>query len=401
MTGRSTSSPLLEDGSLLNRLRRIIDAFARRPDAVDGRSTVDAGPTALATGPKLMRLRTWLRAIVVQPHGRGAANQQADGATPTASRAASDRDEAFDGRPPQTAGEFRDFTFTCDAGKRNYKLFLPTARPSQSMPLVVMLHGCKQTPDDLAIGTRMNDFAQRDGFAVAYPAQSRGHNPSRCWNWFNPADQVRDRGEPAIIAGLTLELVRIHRFDAGRVYIAGLSAGGSMALILRTTYPELYAAVGVHSGVPPGIATGVRSALAAMRNGAGRRADTIVTRDPPDAVSGVTPIIVFHGDADTTVNLDNATEAYSRSVRTGDIENAPEGDVAHEVVKTNSVPGGHSYTRTSWARAGGEAMAELWVVHGAGHAWSGGDRRGSFTDPLGPDATAEMLRFFYRHRIRR
>ena len=265
------------------------------------------------------------------------------------------------------------------------------------MPVVVMLHGCKQTPDDFAMGTRMNEHARRNGVAVVYPAQSRLHNPSGCWNWFQPSDQQRDHGEPAIIAELTRELLRTQPFDAERVYIAGLSAGGAMATILSAAYPELYAAVGVHSGVPQGIAVGLASALAAMRDGRAQPVEARAKNESTPVHARGQPVIVFHGDADTTVNPRNAAEVYLRSVPGPGSGGASNSAAIRETVETLVVPDGRRYTRTAWVQADGLVIAELWVVHGAGHAWSGGDPRGSYTDPKGPDASAEMLRFFLSH----
>jgi poly(hydroxyalkanoate) depolymerase family esterase len=291
-------------------------------------------------------------------------------------------------------GVFREFRFTCHAGTRHYKLFRPPLPSSTIMPVLVMLHGCKQTPDDFALGTRMNDFARRDGFAVVYPAQSRLHNVARCWNWFRPSDQSRGQGEPEIIALLTLDLVKRYAFDPARVYVAGLSAGGAMAAILGGAYPNVYAAVGVHSGVPHGVAVDLASALALMQHGRVR-----VPRDRRVSTGG-TPVIVFHGDADTTVSPRNATEVYARS--TGDLGAPGLSDPTdfHESVESGLVPGGHTFTRTRWFGADGVPTSELWVIHESGHAWSGGNPRGSYTDPKGPDASAEMLRFFAAHRLK-
>ncbi|MGZ8289799.1 MAG: extracellular catalytic domain type 1 short-chain-length polyhydroxyalkanoate depolymerase [Telluria sp.] len=277
-------------------------------------------------------------------------------------------------------GQFLDDSYTNAAGTRTYKLYVPTGYNAASpMPLVVMLHGCTQHPDDFAAGTRMNELAEEMHCLVAYPAQSQAANPSRCWNWFNAIDQRRDQGEPSIIAGITRKVMDSHSVDPNQVYVAGLSAGGAMATIMGTLYPELYAAVGVHSGLPFASAHDLPSALAAMRGDFGRPV-------PPGAA---VPIIVFHGDRDTTVHPANGDELIKQGAH----------QVSHlTTTEPGAVENGHAYTRTVHLKADGTPHAEQWLIHGAGHAWSGGSGSGSYTDGRGPDASREMMRFFRTRR---
>ncbi|HSC99171.1 MAG TPA: PHB depolymerase family esterase [Casimicrobiaceae bacterium] len=286
----------------------------------------------------------------------------------------------------QRQGEFRDHRFTCEAGSMHYKLFIPAGVRARA-PLIVMLHGCTQSPDDFARGTRMNALAQEHGYVVAYPAQSKGKNPSKCWNWFRSDDQQRGQGEPAMLAALTRHLVEAHRLDERRVYVAGLSAGGAMAAVLANTYPDVYAAIGVHSGLPFGVARDLPSAFAAMKQGAMPVATAATTRT--DSV----PAIVFHGDRDTTVDPCNGVAVVEQCMGTAAAEDAAFVGT-RATVERGSVPGGRSYTRTIYSNAEGTVVAEQWLVHGAGHAWFGGDVSGSYTDPAGPDASEQMLRFF-------
>lgn len=246
-------------------------------------------------------------------------------------------------------------------------MYIPSRYRGQKLPLVVMLHGCRQSPDDFAAATRMNERAQERGFIVAYPGQAWRANLDRCWNWFRERHQGRDAGEPALIAGITRQVIARYNVDARRVYIAGLSAGGSMAAIMAATYPELYAGVGIHSGLPYASARGAASALAAMR----------WKRIGPAAPAPAVPTIVFHGDADTTVHPSNSEYALGSA----------------EPLRESGEAGGRAYTRTRVA-ANGRARFEHWLVHGAGHAWSGGDAALPYADARGPDATREMLRFF-------
>jgi poly(hydroxyalkanoate) depolymerase family esterase len=295
-------------------------------------------------------------------------------------------------------GKFLSASCTNHAGTRAYKLYVPSGYNGQALPLIVMLHGCKQNPDDFAVGTGMNTVAEHNNCLVAYPAQLHAANGSNCWNWFKADDQQRDHGEPSIIADITREVIRKYHIDPSRVYVAGLSAGGAMAAIMSTSYPELYAAVGIHSGVPAGAAHDLPSAFEAMKNGmaaaglhnaAGKAA---VSRKDP------IPVIVFHGDRDRTVHPCNGDQALAQC--TLDLAgNRTEQQSGPGIkVEKGKVPHGRAYTRTIRHDGNGKAIAEHWVIHGAGHAWSGGSRKGSFTDPKGPKAAQEMVRFFYTHR---
>ena len=291
---------------------------------------------------------------------------------------------AFGDMPPPApagsvpaAGRFIAGSHGDSSGRRDFKLYIPPGAGERPLPLVVMLHGCTQNPDDFAAGTAMNDAALAQGFFVLYPAQSQKGNPQRCWNWFKHNHQARGRGEPALLAGMTRAAMASHAIDPDRVYVAGLSAGGAMAAILGDAYPDIYAAVGVHSGLAAGIATDLPSALGAMKSGGTKIRDR---------ASGVATI-VFHGDADATVHPANAEQVIAASVGAG----------AAVEVEHLKAAGGRAYTRRVHRAADGQVLAEQWLVHGAPHAWSGGSARGSYTDAAGPDASAEMIRFFLAH----
>jgi poly(hydroxyalkanoate) depolymerase family esterase len=265
-------------------------------------------------------------------------------------------------------------TYTGPGGSREYRLYVPPQAGGRPLPLVVMLHGCTQDAADFATGTDMNRLARAHGFFVLYPEQSSQANPQRCWNWFKHTHQARDRGEPRLLAGMTREVMSRHSIDSARVYVAGLSAGGAMAAILGDAYTDLFAAVGVHSGLATGSAKDLPSALGAMQRGPASRSA---------ATSGV-PTIVFHGDADSTVHPGNGEHVIAASVH----------HTASQEQESGASPGGRRYTRQLHRAPDGRIVAEHWVVHGAAHAWSGGTARGSYTDPRGPDASAEMVRFF-------
>jgi poly(hydroxyalkanoate) depolymerase family esterase len=271
---------------------------------------------------------------------------------------------------PGPAGRFTAASFTGPAGTRGYNLYVPSGYGGQAVPLVVMLHGCTQTAADFAAGTRMNQLAERDTFLVAYPEQAGAANQQRCWNWFLPAHQRRDAGEPSLLAGITRQVMGSHQVDPGRVFVAGLSAGGAMAAVLAATYPDLFTAAGIHSGLAYGSARDVASAFAAMRDGP--------PSGGPATAGGTVPLIVFQGERDTTVAPANAAALLSPW----------SGSARPEVVS------GPGWTRSVYRDGDGHLAAEWWSVQRLGHAWSGGSPEGSFTKPAGPDASAELVRFF-------
>jgi poly(hydroxyalkanoate) depolymerase family esterase len=280
------------------------------------------------------------------------------------------------------AGRFDAFSYSNAAGTRAYRLYVPAGHVGLPMPLVVMLHGGTQDAVTFAAATGMNDLAERQGLLVAYPEQPPSANAGRYWNWFAPGHQRRGTGEPSLIAGITRQVTDRYGADATRVYVAGFSAGGAMAAVMAAVYPDLYAAAGVHSGLPYAAAGDVASAFAAMKQGPPGPA-----RHPASPL----PLIVFHGDQDAIVAPANAAGLIDHVLAAGSA------DRRQDVVTTGQVPGGYAYTRTCYQDLAGTALAERWTIHHGGHAWSGGVPHGSYTDPRGPDASAEFIRFFGEH----
>ena len=309
------------------------------------------------------------------------------------------RESASTRRPPinqrQAPGSFDTHTFSNRAGARAYKLYVP-AGVGDAPPLVLMLHGCTQSADDFAAGTRMNQLAEEHGFLVAYPEQDISANPSRCWSWFKAPDQVRDSGEPSLIAGIARAVAEREGTDPRHIFVAGLSAGAAMAVILGETYPEVFAGVGAHSGLPYGCAHDIPSAMAVMKGGrsglASIKNSAGAAAAPRRKLARAVPTIVFHGDRDHTVQHANGAEIVRQAA------NAHVAEVGNASMRihteSGTSPGGRRYRKAVHLDAKGQPQVEAWTVHGAGHAWSGGCASGSFTDGNGPDASAEMVRFF-------
>ncbi|BAO94016.1 extracellular catalytic domain type 1 short-chain-length polyhydroxyalkanoate depolymerase [Caballeronia insecticola] len=278
----------------------------------------------------------------------------------------------------------------------HFKLFVPSSYDGEPMPMVVMLHGAQQDPDDFAAGTEMNAAAEAQGYIVVYPEQSEYANPLRCWNWFRPADRQRESGETAMIAALTREVMTIINVDETRVYVAGMSAGGAMAINLAVMYPDLYAAAGSHSGMAFGVADESLSALCAMNDGLGKC--RLPARSGDDVQPRAVPLIVFHGDLDDTVHPRNSDQivAMSRQLSGGHDDGKP---LALTHVERDA--SGLSHTRHVFYDADGAPDGEQWIVHGLGHAWSGGSPAGTHTDARGPHASKEIIRFFGQHSLAR
>lgn len=272
-------------------------------------------------------------------------------------------------------GRFTKHRHVSRHGARNYWLYVPASTHETHLPLIVMLHGCKQTPEDFARGTRMNELAERHGFLVAYPEQTQRDNGSNCWNWFEPAQQSLGGAEPALVAGIASEIVAALPVARDRVYVAGLSAGAAMAILVGQAHPGTFAGIAAHSGLPAGAAHDVASAFAAMQG----RSRIVPAADRALAV----PIIVLHGDADSTVVASNASTISAQAVAAFEREGKP----LHRLTRLNTKAAGGTCTVSEYSDEEGR-------VHGGGHAWFGGSPEGTYTDCAGPDASAEIVRFF-------
>ncbi len=280
---------------------------------------------------------------------------------------------------PDLGERFLRRAYRGPAGSLNYRLYIPADHERRELALVLMLHGCTQDPEDFALGTQMNDLADEFGLIVAYPHQTRRANPSGCWNWFDRRHQGRGSGEPAKLAGLAQALAKEFDVRRERIFAAGLSAGGAMAEVLAATYPDVFDAVGVHSGLPYQSAADVVSAFAAMKGTAAANSEPLAASDRRCRK------IIFHGLADATVNPVNGERILDEVERGGSPLTRTDLDWQIE---------GGRVSRATLKDAEGRPVAEQWLVEGGGHAWFGGDPRGSYTQTVGLDASRVMMRFF-------
>lgn len=358
-----------------------------------------AAPRASGPGPNVARNRAGSPQVIdVAAREVFGADADADADAEVDVEAGAKAEAAFLGQPrpaacrPHTPAGDERRQINHPAGQLAYHLHVPAASTPEPRPLLLMLHGCTQGADDFARGTAMNRLADAHGVLVAYPEQAAHANASRCWNWFRPQDQGRGAGEPALLAAVVRDVVERHPVHAGRIYVAGLSAGAAMAVVLGQAYPELFAGVGVHSGLPYGSAHDTASALAKMKGGRSGLPGLRGRATPAAAIARAVPTIVFHGDRDHLVQACNGDEVVHQCLAAYQAQ--PAAAALKRRTEQGVSPGGRRYTRTVHADAQGQALVEEWTVHGAGHAWSGGSPQGSFTDAAGPDASAAMLRFF-------
>lgn len=310
-------------------------------------------------------------------------------------------------QPPQSAslavtatGQWLTSSYTNEHGTRDYKLYVPSGYTgTRPVPLVVMLHGCTQTADDFAAGTTMNSLAESHTFLAVYPEQPPSANGSRCWNWFEPTHQVRGQGEPSLIAGITHQIKLGYRVNEHRIYVAGMSAGGAMTVLLGASYPDLFSAIGVHSGLEYQAASNVASALLAQQLGGPD--PTLQGAAAYQAMSRArrrTRVIVFHGERDLTVSQINGHQVLSQWAQTLDLrDNGADDDSVDDVperVEVGQTAAGYTYTRSVYSDATDTVLLEKWLVKELTHAWSGGSPMGSYSNPQGPSASQELWRFF-------
>lgn len=302
------------------------------------------------------------------------------------------------GPRPAADGHWERGRHTGPFGARTYDLYLPARTGRGPLPLVLLLHGCQQSPVPFAQDSGFVRAADRDGFAILAPRQETRHQFQRCWHWYAQAHQLRGAGEPALLTAL-VEHVRDRavtefgtRIDHRQVYVTGLSAGGAMALILAATYPDVFAAAGVHSGTAYRSAARGLGAISAMGALSEPPTDLGLTRQ-------MAPLVVIHGTGDRVVRPTNADRIVDQWLASREHGRRGLDRIRPLAMTSSSVVGGRRCIRTRWYSARGRRMLEYWRVDGLAHAWSGGLREAEYVDPAGPDATDLLLGFFRRHRL--
>ena len=301
---------------------------------------------------------------------------------------------------PASAGSWVTGSASTSSGSRSYKLWVPSGyQAGTPTPLVMLLHGCTQSPDDFAAGTGMNTVADANTFLVVYPEQPSSVDSLKCWQWWDTSHQRRGSGEPAILAAIANKIKTTHNVQSSQVYVAGLSAGGAMTAIMGATYPDIFKAIGVASGLEYKATTSRTNAYTAMSQG-GPNPNTqgYAAYQAMGSAKARVPTIVFHGTSDYTVYPVNGDQVLTQWAQTNDyVDDGSDNNSVNngaDVTTNGMVPGGRAYTRYQYNDAAGVVLLEKWMIQNMGHAWSGGSTAGSYTDPQGPNASAEMWRFF-------
>ena len=301
------------------------------------------------------------------------------------------------------------YTYSSPAGNLPYVVYTPlNYRAGTPVPLLIMLHGCTQSAADFAAGTQMNLVAEEHNFIVVYPQQVRKNNSLYCWNWFDLANQSRDHGEPAMIVGIVQDILQNTAqwtIDTARIYVAGISAGAAMSVILGATYPDIFAAIGIHSGFEYQALKSHRGALTiSKRRGPDPLQQGLAAYEAMGSYARIVPTIVFHGTKDTVINITNGDQVVQQWMQTDMLAshdtyvadfNAP------ATATTYKIPTGYAYTVYTWQNSRGKTIQEYWKVNGLGHAWSGGNSSGSYTDSRGPSASEALYAFFMHHSMHR
>jgi len=305
--------------------------------------------------------------------------------------------------PVQIVADTATFTrhlYQSSEGARAYWLFVPGGvSEGTSLPLVVLLHGCTQDAADVARGSRLNQYAEAQHFLVLYPEQPAAANPQKCWNWFVPEHQQRGAGEPALIEAMTRQVMAGRKVDPRRVFLAGISAGGAMAVLTALDYPELFAALAVHSGIQYRAAASATEAIAAMKNGGpapGDRARLAYAAMGPRA--RMVPAMLLQGSKDPSVQPANLEALVAQFRALAELAGAGEGGKGRgEGEREETEQGKYRTIRTVYRDALGNSQIESWMIEGLAHAWSGGSPEGTWTDPAAPEMTREIVRFLLSH----
>ena len=311
----------------------------------------------------------------------------------------------FSNRVHASSRIWQPYTYNGPAGSLPYFVYTPVSyRVGVAVPLVVMLHGCTQTAADFAIGTKMNEMADHYKFLVVYPQQTNVYNQNLCWNWYEHSNQLRGKGEPAMIAGMVQAVEQNTSrwtIDTRHIFVAGISAGAAMAVILGVAYPDIFAAIGVHSGLEYQAATNTIDSLKVRDlGGPDPQQQGHAAFEAMGTNVRVIPTIVFQGTNDLIINEINGDQVTKQWMKTDQLasNNTYKTDFGKPSdIWNGQIPGGHSFSVFKWNDGLGHELQEYWKIDGLGHAWSGGSPGNSYTDSSGPNASLAIVQFFMRH----
>ena len=296
------------------------------------------------------------------------------------------------------AGSLVKGSYTGPDGTLSYEVYVPSGYVAERrVPLIVALHGCSENAEQFRQVTRFDELAEAKNAIVVFPDKSSYADSTSCWNWFKTSHMQRGTGEPALIAGVVDKVRQNYAIDDRRIYATGLSAGGAMASVMSATYPDVFAAAGVGSGCEYAAGASCAGYRGIDPEDAGQRAYQAMGTQAREV-----PVIVFQGDQDKTVPEVNAEQLVQQWQATDDWadDGARNSTIPADPVKVKDPApsgGGHTYTVRDYADGQGNELIQFWVVHGMGHAWSGGCDCEAYADTNGPNESAAMYAFFMSH----
>jgi len=313
--------------------------------------------------------------------------------------------------PNLEAGRIESGSYYSFNGMRSYKVFLPSNHSESTnhgkIPVIIALHGCMQDSESFAAGTRLNEWAEKLGFAVYYPEQSKFFNIYNCWNWFLPTNQMKNTGEAELIMGGLKKVTREFSLNKDKTFLLGMSSGGAVVSILANCYPRSFQAVATHHGTMYKAASDVFSAKEVVYNGSKIAPEVAAAKGY--SCSGFTPkknplpAVIIHGSRGAVMRAIHATQVESELrifndyLDNGIRDNSLDDEMTFEKFTPDNL---YSYDVVTWSHRG-RPYIKRYMIETLGHAWSGGDNQYEFNDPHGPDATKIILDFFSEYGLNR